>query len=377
MTGELLEPAPPAPEAIREQARAFILQWIAHRQGTANELLRALEEELGWPARLCLVPILDELRARRDGADADRKYLLYTLSAGAVNEALAGGMPPNSEHQSSLDELFGRSRRFRRTREFSKAVDFVARFRDYSPFNNMLVFLQNPLATHFATASHWHKFFQRTIKDEARGMIILAPRTPVLLVYDIADTDGPPLPKNLEVFTKTSGRFDPMVLERTIKNCERDRIRVERKPMGQLRGGFSTSRVHSGNWKMRIGLRDALDEGAAYAVLCHELAHIYLGHLGADKVGGWPYRLNLRQAVAEIEAESVAYIVCRRAGLRTHSAEYLAGYVEDNDDLDSISLDLISRTAGRIEEMGRRLLPPRETSTRRDRGMDETGDRPV
>jgi hypothetical protein len=36
--------------------------------------------------------------------------------------------------------------------------------------------------------------------------------------------------------------------------------------------------------------------------------------------------------------------------------------VEDNSDIDAISLDLVSRVAGRLEEMGRRLLPPREKS---------------
>jgi hypothetical protein len=63
----------------------------------------------------------------------------------------------------------------------------------------------------------------------------------------------------------------------------------------------------------------------------------------------------------------VAYIVCRRAGLRTHSAEYLSSYVEDGSDLDSISIDLVSRAAGRIEEMGRRLMPPREPPVKKPR----------
>jgi hypothetical protein len=336
------------------------LRWIARRQGSPAELISAVEEEAGWPARHCLAEILAELRVRRDGPELDRKYLLYTLSESAVAQALAGGMGPHSEHQSCLDELFVRSHKFRRTKKFAEAVNFIARFHEYSPFNNMLVFLQNPLATYFATASHWQKVFQRTIKDEARGMIILAPRTPVLLVYDVADTDGPPLPEQLQAFTRTSGRFNPITLDRTVKNCERDKIRVERKAMGELRGGFSTARVQNQNWKIRVGLRDNLDEGAAYAVLCHELAHIFLGHLGADKQGGWPYRLNLPHNVAEIEAESVAYIVCRRAGLRTRAAEYLSNYMEDSADMESISIDLVSRAAGRIEEMGRRLLPPRE-----------------
>ena len=71
--------------------------------------------------------------------------------------------------------------------------------------------------------------------------------------------------------------------------------------------------------------------------------------------------------MAEIEAESVAHIVCQRAGLRTQSAEYLSSFVEDNEELDAISLDLISRVAGRLEDMAaaccrRERSPPRRYS---------------
>jgi hypothetical protein len=343
----------------RPQAAEFVLQWIRRRQGSPADLLRALEQEAGWPGRLLLPALLEELRARRDLPEAERKFLVYTLSAGAVAEALAEGGDPALPHQSSIDGLFARSRRFRRSKKFTEAVEFVARFREYSPFNNMLVYAQHPLTTHFATASHWRKAFGRSIKEEARGMLILAPRTPVLMVYDIADTDGPPLPEKLRVFAHTSGRFNPALLDRTVKNCERDQIQVRRLAMGELRGGFATSRAREPGWKMRIGLRADMDDSAAYAVLCHELAHVYLGHTGADRDGWWPFRMNLCEAVAEIEAESVAHIVCARAGLRTHAAEYLSSFVEDSEDLDAISLDLISRVAGRIEDMGRRLLPPR------------------
>jgi len=322
-----------------------------------------LEEHVGWPARHVLLGALSVLRARKDLPPADRRFLNSTLNHGAVIEALAGGVGPNAEHQSSLDELFVRSRRYRRSAKFAEAVEFISKFHDYSPFNNTLVFLQNPLATYFATASHWHRAFGRTIKDEARGLVILAPRTPVLMVYDIADTEGPPLPGQLRVFTQTSGPFNPMLLDRTLKNCERDRILLERKPMGPLRGGFATGRSGGPSWKMRVVLREELPPAAAYAVLCHELAHIYLGHVGADKDGWWPCRLNLSQAVTEIEAEAVAHIVCRRAGLRSHSAAYLSSFVDEDAALESVSLDLVSRAAARIEDMGRRLLPPRKESS--------------
>jgi hypothetical protein len=345
---------------IRPQAREFVLRWISGRQGSAAELVRAIQDEVGWPARHVLNSILNELRGDRQLPDAARKYLRYTLSGGEVAQALAEGAAPDQEHQASLDALFGRSHRFRHSKKFAEAVEFVAKFRDYSPFNNMLVYLQNPMATYFATARHWHQAFGRSVKEDARGMILLAPRTPVLLVYDIADTEGPPLPEKLGVFARTAGRFNPALLDRTIKNAERDGIRVERKPMGQLRGGFATTRVQDAAWKMRVVLREDLDAASAYQVLCHELAHIYLGHVGVDPDGWWPYRTNLTEAVTEIEAKSVAYVVCRRAGVETRSAEYLSSYVEDNADIDAISLDLVSRVAGRLEEMGRRLLPPRD-----------------
>jgi len=349
-----------AADAIRRQSQEIILDWIERRQGSARELLWALEDEAGWPARHLVLGILDELRPKKDLAPEARKFLTYTLNAGAVQEALADGVNPNAEYQSSLDDLFIRSRRFRQSKKFVEAVEFVGKFREYSPFNNMLVYLQNPMATYFATARHWHKAFGRTVKDEARGMIILAPRTPVLLVYDIADTEGKTLPSKLEVFGKADGAFDPVILDKTLKNCEREKIQVERKPMGKLRGGFATSRVDHARWKMRIALRADLDDGATYAALCHELAHIFLGHVGADPEGWWPFRMNLSHAVTEIEAEAVAHIVCRRAGLRTHAAEYLSSFVDDDDNVEGISLDLVSRTAGRIEEMGKRLLPSRE-----------------
>jgi len=346
----------------RSQAAEFLLRWIRRRQGSPADLLRDMEEQAGWPGRLMLPAVLDELRARRGLPDAERKFLVYTLNAGAVAEALAGGGDPSQLYQSTIDDLFTRGRRFRRSKKFAEAVEFVSRFREYSPFNNMLVYAQNPLTTRFATASHWRKVFGRSIKEDARGMLILAPRTPVLMVYDIADTEGPPLPESLRVFAQTSGRLNPALLDRTIENCQRDKIQVRRVPMGELRGGFATSRAREPGWKMRVGLRAELDDAAAYAVLCHELAHVYLGHIGADRDGWWPFRVNLTEAVAEIEAESVAHVVCARAGLRTHSAEYLSNYAEDGEDLDAISLDLVSRVAGRLEEMGRRLLPPRSES---------------
>jgi hypothetical protein len=78
---------------------------------------------------------------------------------------------------------------------------------------------------------------------------------------------------------------------------------------------------------MRIVIHELLDEKSRYAIICHELAHIYLGHLGTDMDNWWPCRLNLTNRTVEIEAESVAYIVTQRAGLLSSSACYLSSVV--------------------------------------------------
>lgn len=346
------------PEPTSKNANEFILQWIRECHGSPRDFVRDIEAQLGWPVRFVVIEALDALRREKNLANSERKFLNYTLSSAGVMEALSEGAKNENSHQSSLDDLFMRSQKFRKSTKFAETVDFLSKFKEYSPFNNMLVYMQNPLTTYFATASHWRKAFSRTVKDEARGMIILAPRTPVLMVYDVADTQGPALPEKLELFTRTSGRFNPAIFDHTVKNCERDQILVERKSMGQLRAGFATARLHDSNFKLRIAIREELDEASAYSVLCHELAHIYLGHLGVIPGGWWPYRLDLSHEIAEIEAEATAFIVCRRAGVETRSAEYLSSFMGEENHHSTISLDLISRVAGKIEEMGKRLLAP-------------------
>jgi hypothetical protein len=44
-----------------------------------------------------------------------------------------------------------------------------------------------------------------------------------------------------------------------------------------------------------------------FGTLCHELAHIYLGHLGTDREHWWPSRTDLDVRAVEIEAESTAF----------------------------------------------------------------------
>ncbi|MGD0234555.1 MAG: hypothetical protein ABSC55_08440 [Syntrophorhabdales bacterium] len=359
-------------EELRVKCKSFVLGWVREKQGSETEFVSELENALGWKSRHYILSVLDELRCDKKIPLIDRNYLSNTLTDEAVQSVFDEGGRPNKEEQSSLDELFHRSKEARLSTKFAEAVAFAAKFRDYSPFNNMLVYLQNPTTTFFATEKHWSKVFGREVKEDARGMVILAPMTPVLLVYDIEETEGAPLPEKFQGFTRTEGRFDQELLDMTLRNCERDLILVQRKEMGQLHGGFATTRLRNQRYKMRIVVREQLDVGSAYAVLCHELAHIYLGHLGSDKDNWWPYRINLPHRTVEVEAEAASYIVCRRLGLTTHSADYLSVYIRDKKDVEKVSIDLVTRVASRIEEMGKRLQPERKRKSQADTRKEGT-----
>jgi hypothetical protein len=110
-------------------------------------------------------------------------------------------------------------------------IEFMARFRDYAPYNNMLVRLQNPSCGFYATAKDWQGRFRRKIKEDARPMLILAPGHPVMLVYDLDQTQGDTLPKELLEFSHFEGEWEEQWLSRLIGNASGHRIRVDFKPL--------------------------------------------------------------------------------------------------------------------------------------------------
>jgi hypothetical protein len=346
----------------KANVKTWLLQLLReHVQPGAQELLVKAEAACGWQARHLLLGVIQELRDDRTVQSYLRQYLKDTLTDDAVQQALQGEAKANDEYQSTLDDLFRRSALYRSSDQFREAVAFTARFRHYAPYNNMLVKLQKPSCVFYATARDWKARFERDVKEDARPLLILAPMHPVMLVYDLDDTEGKELPEEIRNFATAEGDWEPQVLAYTLHNVERDRILVQFRELGSQHGGFATTRLRDSRYKMRIVIHSELNDKGRYAVLCHELAHIYLGHLGSDRDKWWPYRTNLTHDTVEIEAEAVAFIVCARAGLTTSSAAYVAPYLKEGRVPASASLELIVKVAGKLEEMGKRHLPPRKS----------------
>ncbi len=240
-------------------------------------------------------------------------------------------------------------------------VEFMARFTDYAPYNNMLVRIQNPTCSFYATEPDWSNRFGRKLKEDARPMLILAPMHPVMLVYALDETEGPPLPQELSTFAQFQGQWDPDWLVRTAQSAAlHDQILVKFKKLSSTNAGFATLFRGTGGWKMKIGIHADLDEPSQYGTLCHELAHIYLGHLGSDRDHWWPSRADLDSRAAEIEAEATAFIVTTRRRLAGSSAAYVFRYLDGQPLPSSVSLDQVAKVSSRIEQMGNASLSPRK-----------------
>ena len=75
--------------------------------------------------------------------------------------------------QRVLDELFSFASQYRSSESYMGLLKFVAGFRSYAPYNAMLVRLQMQGARYVSPAHRWSKEDGRTIKVNARPLLIL------------------------------------------------------------------------------------------------------------------------------------------------------------------------------------------------------------
>lgn len=284
--------------------------------------------------------------------------------------------------QQALDELFDAAGKYRTGRELGALFQFIRRLPTYAPYNAMLLHIQQPGTTFVAPASRWREAYQRSVKPNARPLVILQPRGPVMFVFDVADTeplpDAPPLPREVIAPFETIGGTVGNRLPRLIEGAKRDGVRITEVAQGSQSAGSIRRaepghtirlirRVQGKEQQVGIPLRyevlinEHLGPETAYATLVHELAHLYCGHLGTPDPEWWPERTMLDHVAREFEAEAVSHLVCRRIGIGTRSEEYLGGVLQEDDDarVPDISLDTVLKATGLIEQMSRGWMPLR------------------
>ena len=355
---------------LSQEVESFVLTVLrGASRPSAGEFVARLEREVGVEARWDLHTVLRQLVDDKRLTRADRDYLRALIADGSLDQALRGDGGPSREIVSTIDELLSEGLAYRSSAAFKEMVEFMGRFRDYAPYNNMLVRIQNPSCSFYATERDWRSRFGRSVKEDARPMLILAPMHPVMLVYELEETEGQNLPEEVRNFARFEGPWRSEWLSRLVANAQGHRIRVEFKALSSTYGGFATLDRPTDEWKMRIVVHEGLDGPSRLGVLCHELAHILLGHLGTDWDHWWPGRASLNRRAVEIEAESVAYIVTTRLGLEGTSAAYVSRHLEDRRAPAGASVEMIAKVAGHIERMASETMPPRRPRKQPDRKL--------
>jgi hypothetical protein len=265
---------------------------------------------------------------------------------------------------SALDELFRLSRGWSRSCDYLELLEFIARFRAYSPLNCFLIHLQDPAATQVATARAWFRKSRRRIKAGARPITILAPMSPVLFVFDVRDTEGPALTVEAFKAAPAADRLPPKPYEATLHNCGIQHIAV-REAAAASTSAERTVRVTPAirkkhpelglepNTRYLVLIETGLSLEEKYAALVLELGHLFCGHLGIDGDAWWADRKNLNFERIDIEAASVAYLVCRRRGLARTGSRFLAACREADRELPFFSLNAVFQAVTHIEAMGK------------------------
>lgn len=256
--------------------------------------------------------------------------------------------------RSLLDQLLSDSRLYTQSKDFKELLDFVVRLRNFAPFNAMLLQVQKPGLSYAASARDWRERFGRTPKAAARPLLILWPFGPVALVYDVLDTEGDDLPQDVSSFfahgtidEKRVSSFVPLMIKNNIElrwidagDYSAGSIQVTRR---------STDPKIPSQYQMLVNRNHAA--AIQFTTLAHELGHLFLGHLGPDKTLSVPARPKMSHAQVEIEAESVAYLVCARNGITSKSETYLKNFVTENTTIEHIDFYQVMRAAGQVETL--------------------------
>ncbi len=288
--------------------------------------------------------------------------------------------------EEGLKELF-------ESEKYKNYLSTMSKFHNYSFNNTLLIALQRPDASLVAGYQAWQKNFNRHVKRGEKGIRILAPApykikeerdkldpvtgeimldkdgTPqteeveikipafrAVSVFDVSQTDGEPLPElEAKELVSTVEGYEDFI--KAISFVAPAPIGFEDIP-GDSKGYFNIE-------ENRIAVQEGMSESQTLKTMVHETAHSMLHNKEVNKEDILAPAKD--RNTKEIEAESIAFTVCRHFGIDTseYSFSYIAGWSSGRDmkELKS-SLDTIRRTASElitgIEEQLKELQRDRE-----------------
>lgn len=273
--------------------------------------------------------------------------------------------------EEGLKELF-------ESEKYKTYLSTMSKFHNYSFNNTLLIAMQKPEATLVAGYKAWQKNFERHVNKGEKAIRILAPAPykikeerdkldpvtgemmfdengmpqkeqvevtiPVfraVSVFDVSQTDGKPIQElEAQELLSTVEGYEDFV--QALMNVAPVPIGFEDIP-GDSKGYFHTE-------EKRIAVQENMSESQTLKTMVHEVAHSMLHNkeINRDDLMEAPAK---DRNTKEVEAENVAYTVCKHFGIDTsdYSFGYIAGWSSGKDmkELKS-SLDTIRKTASEL-----------------------------
>ena len=283
---------------------------------------------------------------------------------------------------------------------YTEYLNTMSKFHNYSFNNTLLITMQKPEATLVAGYQAWQKKFNRHVKRGEKGIQIIAPapirekqeiekidpvtkepvigddgqpeteivemvipRFRVTTVFDVSQTEGEPIAE-LEVPELTGSVQFYDTFMQALQNISPVPIRMMNVE-GEAKGYYHQTEKY-------IAIKEDMSNVQTMKTGVHEVSHALLHDREVMDAEG----VLKDQTTKEVEAESIAYIVCNHFGLDTseYSFTYIASWCESRDmKALKASMDTIRKTSaeiiGNIEEQMHEIeleRPIRETFHRED-----------
>ena len=244
--------------------------------------------------------------------------------------------------------------------DWEKWLQVSSKFHNYSFSNALLIMVQRPYATLIAGAGRWHTM-KRWVSKGEKAIWIFAPMLvgwsaeeiaenperigtkkflgfKTVPVFDVSQTEGQPLPERPVHVTLLDGEGPEDGLAMIQKMIEANGFAFRIAPLGEGANGLTDFT------QKQVTITTGLSGAQAFKTGVHEIAHMLLHGPDGDR----PERAC--RTDAEVEAESVAYIVCDHFGLQTgrYSFGYVAGWAARDSDAVLRAGQNITSTAKKI-----------------------------
>lgn len=274
--------------------------------------------------------------------------------------------------------------------KYMEYLSIMSRFHNYSLNNTLLISMQKPNATVVAGFNKWRDQFGRSVKKGEKGIKIIAPtpykvkkqmekldpvtKTPmrdksgaviteevevkipmyrVVSVFDVAQTEGKPLPHLASNLTGDVKQYD-VFIEALRRSAP---VPIAFEAMEPSTDGYFSST------EQRIAIREGMSEVQTVSAVIHEIAHSKLHDREKQRIAAAQSDENAEppkpknRRTEEVEAESISYAVCQYYGIQTGENSF--GYIAEwskNKELPELraSLEIINKTsAGLIDDVDR------------------------